>query len=379
MSRLNANSKDEILIKALLDEVVKLPKDCEFNVFKLLRIDTKEVIMCRFLAELLKHDGIHSQGRVFFDLFFDIVLTKSQKPEKDSKVEILEEKSIESNRRIDIVIKYDDIIIPIEVKIHAGDQKDQCSDYVKYAKNAPLYYLTIEGDKPSNDSEYESVRDKVELVSWKTILKWLEVCIEKANETNTQFFDVLCQYAKAVESFIEKDDALIRIIKNRPEYEKAAGMISRAHHLFHEGNKDMGQDAVIEIIQSSPDYEEAANKISKAVIAPVLKAMPLERIDEKLRNEHGFKIYHSAKQHRTYHTDNEKVFLRLQYRDSDSFELVVCPIVDNGKFRFAGLGGRWNFEVISNRNDFDSLSDDVYLSDCVDRILAKFEEIQNGR
>ena len=379
MTNLDANTKDDALIKALLDEVVKLPKDCEFNIFKLLRIDTKEVIMCRFLAELLKHDGIHGQGRVFFDLFFDIVLTKSQKPEKNSKVELIEEKSIENNRRIDIVIKYDDITIPIEVKIHAGDQKDQCSDYVKYAKNAPLYYLTIEGDEPSNDRDYESIRDRVELVSWKTILNWLAVCIEKASKTNTQLLDALCQYAKAVENFVEKDDALMRIVKSCPDYEKAAGMISRAYHLFHEGKEDMGQDAVIDIIQSSPDYDEAANKISKAVIAPVLKAMPLERIDEKLRNEHGFKIYHSTQRHRTYYTDNEEVLLRLQYRDSDSFELVMCPIVDKGKFRFAGLGGRWKFEEVSGRNDFNLLFDEAYLSDCIDKILAKFAEIQNSR
>ena len=374
----NTINKDEALIKALLEEVAKLPKDQDFNVFKVLRIDTKEVIMCRFLAELLKQDGIHGHGRVFLDLFFDMVLN-IQKPSKHSEVEILKEKSIEDNRRIDIVIKYDDISLPIEVKIHAGGQKDQCSDYVKYAKNAKLYYLTIEGGEPANDSDFESIRSKVELVSWKTILKWLSACIEKSYKSNPKFHDALCSYASAVANFIEKDDALMRIIKSRPEHEKAAGMISRAYHFFHEGNGDMGQDAVIGIIQGSPDYEEAANKISKAVIAPVLKAMPLERIDEKLRNDHDFKLYHSAKRHRTYYTNNDKVFLRIQYRDSDSFDIVMCPIVDKGKFKFAGLGGRWNFEEISSRNDFDSLFDDVYLSGCVDKIVAKFAEINNGR
>ena len=379
MSALCISKKDESLIKALLEEATKLPRDCEFNIFKVLKVSEKEVIMCRFLEEILKPDGVHRCDRAFIDLFFDIVL-KIKKPNENCKIKVFGERSIESGRRIDIVIEYGDVSIPIEVKINAGDQKDQCSDYVKHAKNAPLYYLTIDGDEPANDSNYESVRDKVVLVTWRTVRQWLESCIKQTNKTekNARFLDTLYQYKKAVDSFTEKDNAVVRIVMSCPEYERAGSIISIAYHSYKDGAKETEHKAVIDIIQSSPDYAEAAKKISEALMLPQIKALAIEKINEKLQKEHGYKLYHSAGQHKTYHTDNEKVFLRLQYRSSESLGLVVCFIVDNGKFKFAGFGGRWAFYEISEHNNFDSLYDDVYVGGCINKIVAKFSEIKEA-
>ena len=54
------------------------------------------------------------------------------------------------DRRIDIVIRNADYFIPVEVKIYAGEQQGQCFDYFKYAKNAPIVYLTPFGTPPRN-------------------------------------------------------------------------------------------------------------------------------------------------------------------------------------------------------------------------------------
>lgn len=57
---------------------------------------------------------------------------------------------------MDIVVESPDVIIGIEVKIDAGDQKEQLHDYFKELnqrargqKRAVLVYLTLDGKPPS--------------------------------------------------------------------------------------------------------------------------------------------------------------------------------------------------------------------------------------
>ena len=40
-----------------------------FNIFEILSIGTREVYMCRVLAELLNRNGLHCQGTKYLDLF----------------------------------------------------------------------------------------------------------------------------------------------------------------------------------------------------------------------------------------------------------------------------------------------------------------------
>ncbi|MCL2527885.1 MAG: PD-(D/E)XK nuclease family protein [Defluviitaleaceae bacterium] len=367
---------DEAIIRELLEAVSKLPKDKEFNTFKVLEIYKKEVIMCRFLTMLLDSSGEHGHGRLFVDLFFDMVL-KIEKP--SSSIKAMKEKVIETKRRIDIVLEYDDVVLPIEVKILASEQKDQCADYVKHAKNSLLYYLTIDGDEPD---DYESFQDKIQCISWKLIHEWLLECINQVNtaaESNAYFYDLLCQYAKAVKDFTEDDDAVMGVIKSNLKYESAAGKISMASFYLREENQEIDQPDIIniiEVIQSSPNFTEAAKRISEAYMLPQIKSTPMEKLDKKLQDEHGFKVYHQTRLHKTYYTTKENVFLRLQYKSSKSLEPVVCFIVDNGKFKFAGLNGKWAFEEISDNKDFDLLYEDEYLSSCIAKIVKKLDELK---
>ena len=41
----------------------------QFNIFEILGIGTREVYMCRVLAELLNPNGLHCQGTKYLDLF----------------------------------------------------------------------------------------------------------------------------------------------------------------------------------------------------------------------------------------------------------------------------------------------------------------------
>lgn len=373
--------QEKVLIKLLLAEVANLPKDLMFNTFRLLEVHQRETIMCRFFAELLKPTGVHGEGRKYIDLFFDMVLDvkRSTKPSPQAEINVVEEQYTENKRRIDIVLKYDNCAVPIEVKIRAGDQKNQCSDYLAYAENSPLYYLTIDGDKPENDEYYESMKDDIILISWREhALPWLNACIKQTAKTeqNLQFHDILCQYAKAVDAFVYGDDAVKRAINSNPEYEQIAGKISLAYHTFLE--KSAGYEEIIEIFQSSTTCKDAASRIYASYTPPEIKAVPIEKLDEKLQKEKGLVLHSKEKRNRTYVTgkqvNGEEVFLRLQYKSNESRDLAVCFIVKRGK-GFGGLNGRWNFEIISGEENFDALYGDVYLNACVDKVVKKLEEL----
>jgi len=66
------------------------------------------------------------------------------------------------NRHIDIVIEDDKTFISIEVKIGAGEQKDQIKDYAQYTRkknenrHVPVLYLTLDGHKSKTaaDTDY---------------------------------------------------------------------------------------------------------------------------------------------------------------------------------------------------------------------------------
>ena len=108
----------------------------------------------RSLSDLLNPEGAHGCGTLFLKSFLEKVLNKRQLNDTSlSHTDIIKEIVIDSERRIDIVIKNTCFFIPIEVKIYASEQNGQCYDYYEYAKtvdsNASIVYLTLFGNMPS--------------------------------------------------------------------------------------------------------------------------------------------------------------------------------------------------------------------------------------
>lgn len=133
-----------------------------YNVFEVLRIQGKEVLHSRFLADLLNVKGTHQQGVLFYHAFLQqlSVDTTQYKVEVSNfwAFDIQCEYTIKNDRRIDILIQYNDgkkaFAIGVENKIWAGDQKRQLEDYHTFLKshfgeNYILLYLTIDGKEPS--------------------------------------------------------------------------------------------------------------------------------------------------------------------------------------------------------------------------------------
>ena len=185
-----------------------------FNIFKVCEIHDKEVLICRFIFQLINPLGLHNQGNIFLKKFLVDVLgyiisneNKNIKEEEliitESELEnikVYKEYVIKNDRRIDLLIKTTNKVIPIEVKIYASDQKNQCKDYSDWSKEqgceCTLYYLTLDGHFPSdysisyeksfneykNDCEIDSelfINYKLKRISFRNeIVKWIEDCIK---------------------------------------------------------------------------------------------------------------------------------------------------------------------------------------------------------
>lgn len=174
--------------RELLAEVSKRLKGClphqplsGYNIFRILGVEAKEVIMCRFLADLLNPERSHGTGPLFLRAFLQRVLWDC--PMSDTllaRTSVVTEFVTDGDRKIDIVIQNSRYFVPIEVKIYAREQEGQCFDYSQYARNAPLLYLTRFGEAPSGYSLKQKdgpgllPLEHVRCISWsRDIVNWL--------------------------------------------------------------------------------------------------------------------------------------------------------------------------------------------------------------
>ncbi|MCI9375776.1 MAG: PD-(D/E)XK nuclease family protein [Oscillibacter sp.] len=176
----------------------------ESNLFMALRMEQNEVVMCRFLADLLDPKGWHKRKTQFLKSFLrDVVQLKDVEKARLENTCVMTEYRIDNDRRIDIMLQNPAFSVPIEAKINAGDQESQCYDYFPYVRNAKLVYLTKWGDAPSEWSRKETngkgkeiPKEELCCISWKDICIWLE------KESGT--LEPVRQYTEAIRSFLPK-------------------------------------------------------------------------------------------------------------------------------------------------------------------------------
>ena len=216
------------ILSELFDKVLEIESkyktDSGFNIFKTLGVENKEVIICRFLGELLNPNGSHGQGGRFLEIFLAEVLHKDPSSvlhsTKGPSVKL--EEQIDSERRVDIVIHSGkcavgkETILPIEVKIWADDQKHQLYDYYRYYfgddVEKKIYYLTPTGRMPSDKSITGANRKKLSdknigiLSFYGHINKWLQKINSWLKDENEflagiieQFIEVIGEMSKQVE------------------------------------------------------------------------------------------------------------------------------------------------------------------------------------
>lgn len=176
----------------------KLEKADSFNIFSILLKKHDEVnLHSRFIAEILSPQGSHNMGDKFLKAFIeqceieDFVIDKST---------VLTE-----YRDIDVFIKSGDEKqgIIIENKIYASDQYKQLERYHEIIKGEGyksilIFYLSLDGHEPKEDSVGELAKEKIKLLSYQVdILNWIERCIEISalmplvRETLSQYFNLI--------------------------------------------------------------------------------------------------------------------------------------------------------------------------------------------
>lgn len=169
-----------------------------FNVFDILNVSTNEMSHSSFVCFLLDTKAKHGQKDLFLKLFLEQIKNQFENEKNDILIQFdtinsyaITEKSIgyksddvSNGGRIDIIINDGKNNIIIENKIYAGDQEKQMMRYHNYDPNAPLIYLSLGDETPSEDSISHSDK-KLELnkdfisISYKSdIKKWIEECIK---------------------------------------------------------------------------------------------------------------------------------------------------------------------------------------------------------
>ncbi len=177
-----------------------------FNIFDIINKSHDEITICKVLTEILSPSGSHFKGNIFLKLFLSNVLKLSISDDEFETARVYREYQIDTNRRIDLVIETKERFIPIEVKIYAGEQENQCSDYYKKAKNSKLYYLTRFGDMPSQWSANSLSNENIECISFADdILNWLEICLkENAIIKTPPIKEILLQLIGVIKKFTGK-------------------------------------------------------------------------------------------------------------------------------------------------------------------------------
>ena len=238
----------------------------EFSFFDYFRSDELALSAC--IAGLLDPNGTHGQGSVFLQAFFAHMVDKKDLLFDFKSCEVRTEHQANDQRRIDIVLRFDDAIVGIENKPWAGDQNQQLSDYANYleekavGKKWLLIYLCDRDPSPNSlpPDQWEKYLKNGNFIqcSFAQLGAWLNDCSTKAK-------------ALQVRIFIEELHKFVRMNVT--------------------GELDMtGEKETIRIIRESHRNLEAAFDISNALEAT--KVQLLERFHGELQKALGDAGFH---------------------------------------------------------------------------------------
>ncbi len=192
-----------------------------FNIFAILGLQRDENrTHSRYLSELLNPAGRHGEGYRFLNAFVNDVLGLSL--DVSGRVNVTRELATEDQRRVDIVVESPKLVIGIEVKIDAGDQKAQLHDYyteLKHRANnrntAVLVYLTLDGKAPSAYSLKDLEQENVHCLSFeKDIRQWIDNCASLSKH-KPELSYALIQYKRLIENLTGAGTSMTALIADK--------------------------------------------------------------------------------------------------------------------------------------------------------------------
>ena len=314
----------EELLKKVYDTTQSIPvyhSKTSYNLFETLEISGKEVLMCRFLADLLNPEGSHGCGILFLKTFLEGVLQEKRMPDSLlSHTIVTKEYVIDKDRRIDLVIQNADFFIPMEVKIYAGEQEGQCFDYFEHAKNSKMVYLTRFGDTPSLYSRKQRGGSGILSLSQIQCISWSE----------------------------DISGWLDRRLGSLPQpVEEAVQQYLDTIHRVSDGRKRKKMEKIMEVLHESPDYFAAGLEIERTMKQAKIKLIRMVFDDfkeamEPLTKKYGLELETDAKY---YSYENPK---HDRFYDCYSTYPGLNYVVKQAKFQKESLQMWFRIEIEQN-------------------------------
>ena len=314
----------EELLKKVYDTTQSIPvyhSKTSYNLFETLEISGKEVLMCRFLADLLNPEGSHGCGILFLKTFLEEVLQEKRMPDSLlSHTIVTKEYVIDKDRRIDLVIQNADFFIPMEVKIYAGEQEGQCFDYFEHAKNSKMVYLTRFGDTPSLYSRKQRGGSGILSLSQIQCISWSE----------------------------DISGWLDRRLGSLPQpVEEAVQQYLDTIHRVSDGRKQKKMEKIMEVLHESPDYFATGLEIERTMKQAKIKLIQMVFDDfkeamEPLTKKYGLELETDAKY---YSSENPK---HDRFYDCYSTYPGLNYVVKQAKFQKESLQMWFRIEIEQN-------------------------------
>jgi hypothetical protein len=293
-------------------EIAKITGE-NFNVFKVLDVESDELSHSRILTDILNPNGSHGCDDIFLKLFFEKYLSGILANNFDfSKCQVYREYDTRDFGRIDIYINCQCFGVVIENKIYAGDQYEQLKRYDDFlAKNnfrekSHIFYLTLHGSEASAQSKRDV--DEYKCLSYKNdILEWLKLC-QKEVFNKPIIRETLEQYIN-----------LIKILTNQTRSNK------------------MSED-IVKVIASSADNLEAAFEIGKNLPKAKEKIFN-EKLREPLKQiaKERYNLDYKTLEWNRFKEGYENITIPFEKRDWKFYiSLALC---DNfGKLSYGVIG-----------------------------------------
>ncbi len=261
------------------EEIKKITGE-DFNIFKVLKVERKEVqTHSAFLSELLNSEGTHGLQDYFLNIFLQLQIEKQNKhsifcnkviainPAKSRAIPEFYIGPLSPDQteggKIDILIKDNSKnAVIIENKIDAGDQFNQLERYNKAFPESAIFYLTLQGTKPPKESFGKLIEGENYIcISYKEdILKWLIQCHKEAatypllRETISQYINLIKYLTGKTMNDNMKTEIVDAILRN-PESFISAHEISKAlPDVFIQLI-----DKYLEHLDSDPDFKSIIN------------------------------------------------------------------------------------------------------------------------
>lgn len=233
-----------------------------FNILSALQLERYETqTHSKLIFFLLNTSRAPKEKASFLHLFLQTL--NIPRPFLDEPWNVYREKSCFSGAsRMDFVLESKSFCAVIEMKIDAGDGDLQLSRYASFCrkkrKDYQVYYLTLDGHAPEEQSARGVEPDRLRCISFeKEIVSWLQACMDSV-EAGSYQYSFIKQYLGAVRQAAGTDDRGISVkdLLDSSDMARAAQIVANSfqekmddvtEQFFHNLCKDIGKKTKLKV------------------------------------------------------------------------------------------------------------------------------------